>query len=415
MEAKELQATLEQLKTDLEKAITDKNKKAIDDILVKLEGLKDVATKYEEQQKRVDKLEADAKANQSVIDNLQAKAKDIPLNGGGQPESFGSQLHKALTAREADLKNFRNEKRGFKEIEIKAVANMGTGNLTGTLPIAPLQLPGVVAALFEQNHVRNFIPVGQTNSPIIRFIQDNGGEGGFTTVAEAAAKPQIDRDLAVTDAPVRKIAAHFRVSEEMIDDIPYMSSFLTQIGVEELKAVEDNQLLFGDGAGTNISGFNVRGTAFAAGTAVVGASANEFDVIGAAKKQIRVAKINGPFIALINPVDYYNMRYVRKDTTNNYIFQAPSLNPMAGSMTADGVTIAENNSVTAGSFFVFTPQAAQIFEKAGVTVRFYDQDQDNAIKNLITVVIEERIALAVYRPLGIIRGTFAAAIADLAA
>jgi HK97 family phage major capsid protein len=413
MDAKELQTQLEQLKTDLEKAVTEKNKPVIEEIQKKLSELKEVATKYEEQQKKIEKLEKDAEANQKALDKLIAKGNDINTGGNQAIKTLGGEMYEELTKRENDLKQFKEIKKGFGTIELKTVANMAVANLTGTLPIAPNQIPGVVTKLYEQNHVRDFISVGQTNSPTIRYIQDNGGEGGPTTVAEGAAKPQIDRDLAVVDAPVRKIATYFRVSEEMIADIPYISSFLQQVGIEELRVVEDNQLLYGDGTGTNISGFNVQGTAFAAGSSVIGASSNNFDVIGAAKKQIRVAKINGPFVALINPVDYFDMRYKTKDTTNNYIFQAPSLSPLNQPLNADGVQISENNSVTAGTFFVFTPLAAQIFERAGLTVRFYDQDQDNAIKNLITIVIEERIALAVYRTAGIIRGTFSTAITDL--
>jgi HK97 family phage major capsid protein len=413
MDKKELQDQLEQLKADLEKAITDKNQKAIEAVQQELKKLEDTVKKFADLQEAVTKLQADAKANQPVIDKAAAQ-KEPPSGGGGQIiETIGGEMFKELTKRENDLKEFKIHKKGFGAIELKVVANMGVGNLTGTLPIAPYQVPGVVTRLYEQNHVRDFINVGQTNSPTIRYIQDNGGQGGPTTVAEGAAKPQIDRALVTVDAPVRKIATYFRVSEEMIADIPYISSFLQQVGIEEVRVVEDNQLLYGDGTGTNISGFNVQGTAFAAGTSVVGASANNFDVIGAAKKQIRVAKLNGPFVALINPIDYFDMRYKTKDTTNNYIFQAPSLSPLNQPLNADGVQISENNSVTAGTFFVFAPMAAQIFERAGLTVRFYDQDQDNAIKNLITIVIEERIALAVYRTAGIIRGTFSTAITDL--
>jgi HK97 family phage major capsid protein len=389
MDEKQLKAQLDELQKNLEAAVNEKNQKAIEAIQNELKSLIDTAKKYAELQEKFDKMQKDAEANQKALDKLIAKGNDIPVNQGFQ--TFGSELHKALTDNKDEITRFKNEKKGFKPIELKTVANMAVANLTGTLPIAPMQVPGVVTKLYEQNHVRDFIAVGQTDSPIVRYIQDNGGEGGPTTVAEGAAKPQIDRDLAVVDAPARKIATYFRVSEEMIDDIPYISSFLTQVGLEELRAVEDNQLLYGDGTGTNISGFNTQGTAFAAGTSVIGASANEFDVLGAAKKQIRTAKINGPFTAFINPVDYYNMRYKRKDTTNNYIFQAPSLNPLNAPLTADGIEIIENNSVTADTFFVFSRRAAQIFERAGVTVRFYDQDQDNAIKNLVTIVIEERL------------------------
>jgi HK97 family phage major capsid protein len=227
--------------------------------------------------------------------------------------------------------------------------------------------------------------------------------------AEAATKPQIDRDLEIKDAPVRKMATYFRVPEEMIEDIPYLQSFLGQVGLEEVAVVEDNQILYGDGTGQNLSGFNTLGTAFAAGTSVIGASANNFDVIGAAKKQLRVSKFGGGLVALVNPLDYFDMKY-KKDTANNYLFQS---NQGVTPMVIDGVQIIEHTAVTAGGFFVFSPRAAAIFDRAGTTVRFYDQDQDNAIKNMITIVIEKRLALPVYYPTAIIRGTFATAITDL--
>ncbi len=232
-------------------------------------------------------------------------------------------------------------------------------------------------------------------------------------VAESAAKPQMDRDLEIKDSPVRKIATHMRLPEEMVDDIPYLQSFLVQIGIEEVMIVEDNQILYGDGTGQNLTGFNTTGTPFAAGTSIV-AAANEFDVIGAAKKQIRNNKIGGNLVALINPTSYYNMRYGRKDTTNNYLFMGGG-NGINLGLQVDGVQIYEHTAVTEGGFFVFSPQAASIYDRAGTTVRFYDQDQDNAIKNLITIVIEKRLALATYRPLAIVKGTFAAAITDLSA
>jgi hypothetical protein len=54
-----------------------------------------------------------------------------------------------------------------------------------------------------------------------------------------------------------------------------------------------------------------------------------------------------------------------------------------------------------------------VVDRKGTSVRFFDQDQDNAIKNLVTVVIEKRLAMPVYFPGSIIRGAFATAITDL--
>lgn len=326
-------------------------------------------------------------------------------------KTFEGEMGQKLAAVKDKFTEAKTSKKGFAiELDAKAVGNMGSStNLTGSYFVPPTVVPGVSAKPYESVHVRDLLPVGNTNSNVVRYVVDNGGEGGPGMVAEAGTKPQIDRDLEIKDAPVRKIATYFRVPEEMIDDIDYLTSFLSQIGIEEVMAVEDTQILYGDGTGQNLSGFNTVGTAFAAGTSVIGASANNFDVIGAAKKQLRVAKFGGPLYALVNPVDYFDMRY-KKDTTNNYLFQS---NQGVTPLQIDGVTIIEHTAVTAGGFFVFSPRAAAIFDRKGTSVRLYDQDQDNAIKNMWTIVIEKRIALPVYYPGAIIRGTFSAAITDL--
>jgi HK97 family phage major capsid protein len=128
--------------------------------------------------------------------------------------------------------------------------------------------------------MRDILPVGSTDRDTIRYIVDNGGEGGPAMVAAGGTKPQIDRDLEIKDALVKKIATYFRIPEEMVEDIPYMQSFLTQIGVEEVMAIEDAQILTGDGTGNNLNGVYTTATAFtqaAAGVAVVTAP-NEYDV-----------------------------------------------------------------------------------------------------------------------------------------
>jgi HK97 family phage major capsid protein len=355
-----------------------------------------------------EKLADQAAAIEQVKESVrESKSAPAPVAAKG----FAGELNEKLTANHAKLVDYKNSKKGFSiDLESKAVGNMASStSLTGTYFVPPTVVPGVSLKPFETVHMRDLIPVGSTNSNVVRFVVDNGGEGGPAMVAEAGTKPQIDRDLEIKDANVRKIATYFRVPEEMVEDISYLTSFLSQVGIEEVMVIEDNQVLYGDGTGQNLSGFNTLGTAFAAGTSVIGATANNFDVIGAAKKQLRNAKFGGSLIALVNPTDYFDMRW-KKDTAANYLFQS---NQGVTPLQIDGVTILEHTAVTAGGFFVFSPRAAQIFDRAGASVRFYDQDQDNAIKNLVTIVIEKRLALPIYYPTAIIRGTFATAITDL--
>lgn len=350
-----------------------------------------------------------------IAEDLKKKQNTGGMNGGVNGKNFGSELLEKLTEKEAQLKEFKVNKKGFGSIDLqaKAVGTMASAtSLTGSYFVSPNVVPGIEIKPYEQIHMRNLLPVGTTNSNAVRYVRDNGGEGGPTVVAEGAAKPQIDRDLQIYDANVRKIATYFRVPEEMIDDIPYLTSFLSQIGIEEVMIVEDAQILYGDGTGQNLSGLFTNATAFAAGTSVIGASANNFDVLMAARKQARVAKFN-PSIALLSPVDFYDLTQ-KKDTTNNYLFLGGGNGIDAQSVISTrGLRIIEHTAVTAGDFLVFDPMKAAIFDRSGTSVRFYDQDQDNAIKNLITIVIEKRLALPIYQPGAFIKGTFSTAITDL--
>lgn len=370
-------------------------------------------SEFEKTKKELEETKSKLDKVISAQDMMIAERKSIHV-GPPQLKSFENILEEELERKTVNLKTLRERgKNGGFDVEIskKAVGNMSSANLTGGYLIPAQTVPGITPVLREEVHLRNLLPVGNTNSNIIRHIRDMGGEGGPGMVDAGGTKPQIDRDLQIYDSPVRKIATYFRVPEEMIEDIPYLSSFLSQIGMEEVMVVEDAQILYGDGTGQNLTGLFTAATAFAAGTSVIGASSNQYDVLRAAKKQLRVAKIGGPLVGLISPVDWFEMKSI-KDTTNNYVLLGGG-NGIDLSMNIDGIQLIEHTAITAGDFIVFSPRAAQIFDRTGTSVRFYDQDQDNAIKNLITIVIEKRLALVIYRPTAIVDGTFAAGITDL--
>ena len=52
---------------------------------------------------------------------------------------------------------------------------------------------------------------------------------------------------------------------------------------------------------------------------------------------------------------------------------------------------------------------AQIFDRMDAMVEISTEDDQNFRKNLVTVLAEERLALAVYRPEAFVKGDFAAA------
>lgn len=387
---------INQLDEGVEKSLKDQTEKAntLDTEIKALKKLLEDQTGLSEKAK---------KELQDQIDEFSAKLKD-QASAGAKGKSFPEELEAKLTEKKADL---GNRKQFNFDLDRKTVGDMSASNLTGSYFIQPDVRAGVVVKPYNQVHMRDILPLGRTASNVIRHVRDNGGEGGPTTVAAGAEKPQMDRDLSIEDASVRKIATWLRIPEEMIEDIPYLTSFITNIGTEEVMAVEDTQILYGDGTGQNLSGLFTNATAFAAGTSVLPAP-NEFDVLRAARKQMRTLK-RTPSFALVSPSDYFTMTSA-KDLNNNYILLGGGNGLVP---TLDGVPIIEMNQVADGDFLVGDRNAAEIVFRSNVNIRFYDQDRDNAIKNMVTIVIEERLALPIYYVSGFIKGTFDTAKDDL--
>lgn len=361
-----------------------------------------------------------AKKHEELATQIDAKLADIAtLKNAGQPgtkslnEILQAEFYKKETGNLSIVDRIKGMAAGTMgknsiDINLKAVADMSSaGNLTGTYFQGYDMRPGVTIRPLFDAHLRPTIPATTTEKPLIRYVRETTSEGGFDMVAEGGTKPEIDWDFDIVDAPVRKIAGYFRIPDEMIDDIPYLLTYLTGRGLEELKNKEDQQILYGTGAGQQLSGVNAVATAFDAGPLVVTAP-NRFDTLVAAKKQLRLLNLVPNFV-WVSPEDYAAMR-LTKLSTGEYVF--PVI-PGTDTITVDGTPIIQNNRITAGTFFVLDTRYMEIADRMQSTVRLFDQDRDNAIKNMVTCVIEERLAFPIYRPQAIIKGTFSTAITDL--
>ena len=67
-------------------------------------------------------------------------------------------------------------------------------------------------------------------------------------------------------------------------------------------------------------------------------------------------------------------------------------------------------AIGAGKFLTDAFQlGAQVFDRMDAVVEVSTEDDQNFRKNLVTILAEERLALAVYRPEAFVKGDFAAA------
>lgn len=296
--------------------------------------------------------------------------------------------------------------RGSASVEMAAITSgnttVGTGRSAATSLVPADRRPGIIAKPDRVLTVRDLIAPGTTTAGSIEFVQETGYTNNAAPVAETTAKPYSDLTFDMKTAPVRTIAHLFKISLQMLADGPGLVSYLDLRGTTGLKIKEENQLLFGSGTGQNIAGLVPQATAFDSALRKTGDT--RIDTLRHAILQVRRAEYRATGIVL-HPDDLEALE-LTKDAGGNYIIG----NPIDGGL--DRVwrlPIVDTTAMPAGQFLVGAlATAAQIFDRQQVTFEISTENADDFEKNMATARIEERLALAVYRPESLITGTFAA-------
>jgi HK97 family phage major capsid protein len=259
--------------------------------------------------------------------------------------------------------------------------------------------------------VADLLGSGSISGNAITYFLEGALEGDFTTVAEGAQKPQIHvaDPTAVTDA-LKKIAAWWDTSDEMVEDLPFMVSEINNRAMERLGLFEEAQLLNGNGTGTNILGLLNRSGIQTEATAA--SPDTNADALFRAMTKVQTATGLAADGIIINPTDYQALR-LSKDSNGQYYgggFFAgpygqggvPMQPPLWGLRTVVTSAVAAGTAVV-GAF----SQAATVYRKGGVRVESTNSDLGKFTSNIITTRIEERVALAVRIPAAIVEVTLA--------
>lgn len=257
--------------------------------------------------------------------------------------------------------------------------------------------------------VSDLLGTGTLSGTAVTYFVEGAFEGGFTTVAEKGQKPQLHvaDPTAVTDS-VKKIAAWWDTSDEMIEDLPFWVSEINNRALYELALVEEDQLLNGSGSGSNVLGMLQRSGVQSEGVAHSGDSAA--DALFRAMTKVQTATGLTADALIINPVDYQDLR-LNKDGNGQYFgggyFQGqygnggvPMQPPIWGLNTVVSAAVAQGTAVVGA-----LKQATTVYRKGGIRVESTNSDSGKFTTNIVTTRIEERIALAVRIPSAIVQVT----------
>lgn len=269
---------------------------------------------------------------------------------------------------------------------IKVVGDMTiVGNVTGQIPQADRE-SGITRIVRRQPYILELVNVGSITSNLWEWVQQATPEGAPAMTAEGAAKAQIDFDLVLASAAVRKVTAYIKVSKEMLDDIPLMEAEINEELRERINLTIDDQLLSGDGLGQNLTGILANAVAFNAGSfALAVDEANNADVLRVAINQIMIAQFQPNFIVM-HPSDVTAMD-LAKASDGHYVLPPFSTN---ANTVIKGVPIIANTGMTEGDYLVgdFSKSAVRFREGLTFDVGY---ENDDFTKNFVTILAEARL------------------------
>lgn len=216
------------------------------------------------------------------------------------------------------------------------------------------------------------------------------------TTAQGAEKPQIHPTYAPITAALVKKAAHLKETDELLNDAPYLESVVRGRGIYELQKAVEAYLVS-----------NILATS---GIDVTVNSGISFDNLLKAKMAVNANTGYDADAIIINPADLQALLLTKDGAngTGQYMMGGPAYAPYGNGaygayLPIWGMKVVATSAIASGTALVGAfKSCASIITKAGegLRVEVANQNEDDFVKNMVTVRIEERLLEAVRLPGG---------------
>ena len=291
-----------------------------------------------------------------------------------------------------------------------------SGGLTGNWTSGPVEMPdffdakatvtstaspvvqpdmqgGIQDLLLRRLTIADLLAQGQTDSSVVRYLREATNTNAAAGVLEGDLKPESTITFDAVDEPVRKIATFLPVTDEMLEDVAQLRTYLDGRLRLFVQHEEERQLLSGTGTAPQLRGLlNRTGIQ----TVAKGAGASAIDAIYTAMTNIRVNALVEPDGIVMHPTNWAAVR-TQKDGQGQYYGGGPFAGMYGDELWGLRVAVTSAIPVNTALVGAFATQA-QVFRRNGLTVEASNSHSDFFQRNLTAIRAEERLALAVYRP-----------------
>lgn len=370
--------------------------------------VKAIAEEFNGKAAKGEKLSQDAKEAADVamtkLNELRAQVEELEQKATRKAGADEAD-HRSLGQQFVESKGFKDlaespSQRGKADMQLKATITLATTDTLGAAgdTVQVTRVAGIVAPPERRMTVRDLITPGRMDGNALEYVKETGFVNNAGMVAEAAAKPQSDLKFDLVSTTAKVVAHYVKASRQILSDSSMLASYIDGRLRYGLAFKEEQQLLNGDGTGQNLLGIIPQATAYAAPGGLT--SAQAMDQMRLAMLQAELAEYPATG-HVMNPIDWTRIELL-KDTTGRYIIGNPqgTTAPRLWNLPVVATQAIAQDKFLTGAFKL----GAQLFDRWLARVEVATENEDDFIKNLVTILAEERLALAVYRPEAFIYG-----------
>lgn len=237
--------------------------------------------------------------------------------------------------------------------------------------------------------VLDIIPMGQTDQAAYVYMEETTRTHNAAETSEGGTYKESEFVLTEQTSTVRKITDSIPVTDEQLEDVAGVRSYLNNRLTFGLRQRFDNQVLNGDGVAPNLEGItNVSGIQ----TQAKGSDPTP-DAVHKAMTKVRVTGRANPNFVVMHPNDWQEIRLLRT-ADGIYIWGSPS---QEGPQAIWGLPIVLADSLSEGTGLVGDFNFCQAFERRGIDIQVgFTGSQFTEGKR--TVRADFRVAFVTFRP-----------------
>lgn len=354
----------------------------------------DAIKQADELKKEIDNLNAQIELAETKARLLEIMGKEAEQGDGivvVEAKSLGENFVKRL--KESGKTYMSGEKFSVSAPSFKSSSDVQkTPTTSGVSAYATTYDRNVVTGARTPLVVRDLFASEEISGSTLVYLVEGAIEGAPAATNEGAKKPQVHfADPTPKTVSLAKIACHIKESDEYINDYKFLASAINGRLLYHLALVEQNKLVTDLLATSGIQSDTTTWTASSTATAIA-------DLVLEAASDVQTNSGFAADAVMINPADWYALRIAKDGEARYYgggFFGAQSVDNLWG------IPACVTTAVSAGTIVVGAYKACgSVVQNGGVRVEAVNTDQDDFVKNLMTIRAEERLALAVRRPAG---------------